>query len=347
MATDADQATLGQPPPSPAPNAAASPPSPPPDIDLDPSEYERDDRVNAEQMAEYLASKKPAAPKTPEASVTPPDVPAPAPASPQHDPRWVAMARGIGFSDARLASIPPDRLPDIVQAVFEQRQEWEKNQAKPQPPAPATPAPEPEFAIPGLDESKWDPELVAPIKKVLADQAKRQKELDERIAALNKMTEQQRTAQLERELDAFYATNEKVYGKGDLNTTSRTQPSWMRRLQVAGLVLNQGYTPAQAHAAVFGDLDGSPAPSTPPPAATRPPAPPPAPVAPGPTPQEVAAELSKRWNDAGLQPPTQRTRELPKGRDKAIASVSAILESQKNGTTESLHGSGDEENDFV
>lgn len=348
MATDAaDQVSNSSATPPPAPVPASPAPASVPDIDLDPTEYERDDRVSPEQMAEYLAKQKPA-PKTPEASVAPPDVPAPAPASPQHDPRWVAMARGIGLSDADISGLSPNELPNAVTLLHRQQQAWQARQQQP-PAGPPAPEAEPEYKIEGLDESKWDAELVSPFKKALSKKDKELKELKVEVAAIKQAAVVREEQEFVARAEAFFAQHPEVYGKGDVNTIDKSSPDFFRRLRVIKDAFNEKRPLEQVHSAYFGGLIPASAPKTPaaPPVPVARPNPAPVPETPvGPSPQELA--ILKRWEQGALQPPTQRTTELPKGRDKAIASAQAILDASKNGTaTESLHGSGDEENDFV
>jgi hypothetical protein len=160
-----------------------------------------------------------------------------------------------------------------------------------------------------IDESQYDPGLIALIKQHSTKQAQRIEQLESTIKqmqARNQARWQQTVAQ---KLDSFFATHPEIYGAGQGAGMQKNGREYLRRrAAIAAAEQMQGTIEeriAAAHDSLFGTAtNGSSAPSTPP---ARP-----------------AAE-EQAWAEAALARPTNRAPQPePNGRSKAIKSVSRL-----------------------
>jgi len=215
---------------------------------------------------------------------------------PRHSAYLVAMAEDVGVSRDVIDSTDPERLGLLVRDLQrQQRQEGRRQSAQdavadatgrktsaaqtaPEPQG-ATPAkaaeaapgagaaPADDFTIPGLKESDWEPDLINPLKGAFSALARRNADLEARLAALEGTERARAEETAAQTLDRWFGKNEAVYGKGTRRDLAKDSPEMQRRLALLGVAkgLSAGSLEESldlAHQRLYGGLT-APAPAAP------------------------------------------------------------------------------------
>jgi hypothetical protein len=252
-----------------------------------------------------------------------------------HSPRLVRMAKDLGLDDGEIASFPVDRLEEVVyhlnkQALSQARQssiertiagatERGLGGQQPDPSAPAaatTPAATEDFDL-GIDETQYDPGLIAAIKKMGAAQEKKIKDLESRLEQVNQREAVRANETMANRIDRAFTKHETHLGKGKGRELEEDSRDYQRRIAVLAMVdrnKSKQSLEAKIDLAVK-NLYGEPA------------------AAPARKPATVLnqdddglEDRRREWANGGLARPTQRQpSDLPNGTRKAEKSVAAKL----------------------
>lgn len=227
--------------------------------------------------------------------------PAPAPSPPKHSPRLVNLAQQLGFSDDEITQTEPSQLYDLVRMEYDLR-------ARQEPPAP----PKEEEIDWGttadgrkLTEADYDPPMARTIK-LMHETAKKNRELEAKLAAQEQRSQQREQQTYVEHLDSLFGSREDLFGKGTVQDVKRGTPEFDKRAAIETVMRTlPGSLQAKFEKAVT-ILYGS-APAAPPPERPR---------------GENGRYVSDKWQEAALQKPTQRDNAAePFGRERAIRSV--------------------------
>src|SRR5207249_897631 len=134
------------------------------------------------------------------------------------------MAYDLGIPAEVISTQTPDELDELVYDLNRQALEKPK-------PAPQETQDE-EVKLEGVDESQWDPELI----KVLKGQAKKQKDLEKKLADSEKRDQQRERHSQNAKIDNLFsglgADYEATFGKGGVEAIGQGSIELKRRLAV-------------------------------------------------------------------------------------------------------------------
>lgn len=298
--------------PSPETPQTPTPPDPAP-VTPQPGEKKRistastklgaDEPRERNDIGQYVAKEPAQSPVTPvqqpsPSLAPPPEVVAPAAATPKH-PVWLAeLAKSSGFTQEQIDRLDTNALGEGVRFAQARQQ-----QAPPQPVQPAPlpePPPEPVFDL-GLSEeekSAFDPEFIKLLNKVGLAAEKKAAALEQRLAQYEhrevQRTQFQVASAIDQAISGLGTEYHNLIGAGQGHEVMQTNPDAFRKrkfvletLQQAGLNFMTA-SPAEIQARIKAQVDADwgmkPAQTVNPPIVTK-----------------------KEWDRAGSPPPTHRT----------------------------------------
>lgn len=297
------------------------PPPPPPAVAPLVAAYEH------EPDAEEAVSPPP--PPPPPAVVSPP--PPPPPAKHTHPRDLERMAIAYGLTDQEIEATPTPALQAKVVRLGEERKTAAQKPASPPPPA----VPEEEPVDLGIDESKYDPEVIGVLKRIKRENKKEVKELRDKLEAREKQDVEGRRNAVHRRFEELCDAQPEKYGvTGKFEVGSA---EFLRRQAVYNglMALGQGATTLDAdHAKIDAALFGARSQSPPPPAS-----PPPPPAAGSNGHNRITPE---QWNKGTVVKPTKvKGPEKPKGPERATEYVANFL--RENNADNDPFAAGEEE----
>jgi len=302
------------------------PPAPPADDQYDVGDSAFDPVLDGEYPAAAAPRARPAEPPAPPRGPDGRFAPADRPKVPA---RLAAKAAELGFSEQEIADTPAAELSALVNLTILERLGQRPEPAPPAPPAaparkpgnaPAAagnePAPADEEVALGIDEEKYDPDLLGVIKA----QAKELKALKALVGQIHGDLQAGARRTATQQCDAAFARHPELFGTATFEEIDKTSAEFVRRNAAIDLVrkMNGPGTLAQkvdrAVEILFGArAGGDHAPAR----------------APAQAPTSASEEQRRReseWNGAGLARPTYRRADPePKGDRRAMKAVARKL----------------------
>lgn len=168
--------------------------------------------------------------------------PAAEPTTPAHPIRLVRLAQELGLADEVINNYSTDHLDELVFQLHRQALRLAREHTRQETvqksgdrtwsadgPAPVTAPPAKEEVSLGIEEDKYDPDLLGVIKK----QAKRLADLEARLEGDSRAKANESLAET---IDRVFVKHESVLGKGKGKELDPGSRDWHRRMAVLGIV---------------------------------------------------------------------------------------------------------------